>query len=152
VQEVRTAIPLLAAILVGHALYAQEQKPWNVDRLCGRIEYVQKVPARNLSNTVSEKRKNLRGLPIELYEWRNGASCCGDLTHVGATTSGKGGHFEFKPEKPGHYWLTAKWNEKEYKVDVIFEPHKNSTTVCSEQGIQVDDAGNASWWLTITVD
>jgi len=71
---------------------------------------------------------------------------------VGATTSGQSGQFDFKPEKTGHYWLNAKWNGKEYNVAVIFEPQSKSSTICSQQGIQIEADGDASWWVTVTVD
>jgi hypothetical protein len=73
------------------------------------------------------------------------------LDPVDTTTSSRGGQFEFKAVKPGNYWFTANWKEKEYKVALVSEA-KNSATKCSEQGIQIDDEGTASWWITITVD
>jgi hypothetical protein len=87
-----------------------------------------------------------------LYETHNGNSCCNGSKIVDTATSGKNGEFEFKNETKGHYWLTAKWNGREYKVAVVFEPQNKSSTICSQQGIQIEDGGESSWWVTVTVD
>ena len=145
-------VSFLAAVLFAQGLNAQEKKPWTIDCICGRVEYVQRIPVRKQPNTYSDKRTDLKGIPLELYESPEGAPCCEALKNVGSTISGKGGQFEFKVEKAGHYWLTAKWNGRDYKVAVEFEPHKKSSTICSEQGIQMEDGEDASWWATITVD
>ena len=148
----RYAASFLTAILIAQGLNAQEKKPWTVDRICGRVEYLQRVPIRKQPNIYSDKRMDLRGIPLELYESPEGAPCCEALKNVGSTISGKVGQFEFEAEKAGHYWLTAKWNGKDYKVAVEFEPQKKSSTVCSQQGIQMEDGEDASWWVTVTVD
>jgi hypothetical protein len=142
----------LAAILIVQTLNAQVKKPWSVDRICGRVVYLQRIPVRKQPNTYSDKRKDLKGIPLELYEAPEGARCCDALKSVDSIISGKGGQFEFKPAKAGHYWLTAKWNGSDYKVAVEFEPQKKSSTVCSQQGIQMEDGEDASWWMTVTVD
>jgi hypothetical protein len=63
----------------------------------------------------------------------------------------KDGSFEFKT-KPGRFWLATNWSGKEYEVAVVYQPERDSATKCSEQGIALDDAGNADWWLSVTVD
>ena len=126
----KSVASILAAILIAQALHAQERKPWNVDRVCGRIQYVRRIPIKKQPDNFSEKRKDLRGIPLELYESDGGPPCRESLRSVGTTISGKAGQFEFKPEKAGHYWLTAKWNGRDYKVAVVFEPQKKSSTIC----------------------
>jgi hypothetical protein len=74
------------------------------------------------------------------------------LNPVETVTTGRSGHFEFKTKKLGSYWLATSWNGKEYKVAVEYKPTKNSQTLCSDQGIQLDDEGNANWWISIVVD
>jgi hypothetical protein len=143
---------MFATVLVGQALIAQDSKPWNVDRLCGQVEHVQKIPARNKPEISSEKRKPLTGVSLELYEWHEGTACCASSDRKDNTISQKRGYFEFSHESPGRYWLTMKWNGKDHRVPVVLEAPKNSVTLCSEQGIQLDDDGKASWWLTVTVD
>lgn len=148
----KVAAPFLVVILIVLGLNAQEKKPWSVNRICGRVEYVQRIPVRKQPNTYSDKRKYLKGIPLELYESPEGAPCCVALKNVGSTISGRSGQFEFKAEKAGQYWLTAKWSGRDYEVAVEFEPEKKSSTICSQQGIQMEDGEDASWWVAITVD
>ena len=150
-QTVKGAITLLGVILVVQALYAQQKKPWNVNRVCGRVEYVKRIPDKKHPSNYSEKRKNLRGVLLELYESDENPACC-MMKNVGVAISGKAGEFEFKPAKAGRYLLKASWNRKDYQVPINFEPQKKSSTVCSEQGIQIEDDGDANWWVTVTVD
>jgi hypothetical protein len=144
--------PFLAAILVVQGLNAQEKKPWGADQICGRVEYLKRIPEKKHPNSYSEKKKSLKDVRLELYEFDENQARCEGLKTVGSLASGRNGQFEFGPEKPGRYWLIAKWNSKEYKVDVIYEPQKKSSTICSQQGIWIEDDGNASWWITVTVD
>ena len=144
-------ITLLGVILVVQALHAQEKKPWNVDRVCGRVEYVNKIPDKKHPDTYSKKRKALKNVQLELYESGENPSCC-MLKGAGWAISGRAGEFEFKGIKAGHYLLRANWNGKDYQVAINVEPQKESSTACSEQGIQIEDKGEASWWVTVTVD
>ena len=148
----RHALVLLGSILAVPTAHAQERKPWSVDRICGLVEYVHQIPEKKRPNNYSEKRKSLRGVPMELYESGENQTCCDGLRSLGAVISGKKGEFEFGPKQPGHYWLTAKWNDKDYKIGVVYEPQKTSSTICSEQGIQIVDDQDASWWVRVTVD
>jgi hypothetical protein len=149
---VRRPFLILGMIMVVQMLHAQEKNPWRVDRICGRAEYLKRIPERKRPNNYSDKRRSLSGVSLELYEAADNSPCCSEVKNVGSTTSGRGGQFEFNPDRPGRYWLMAKWNGKDYKVAIDFEPKKKSTTVCSEQGIQIEDDGDASWWVTVTVD
>ena len=143
---------LLAVVLVAQTLCAQDKKPWTIGRLCGRLEHVERVPDRKHPETFSETRKALQGVPLVLYERHENESCCGDVTLIYTTMSGKRGLFSFKDVKPGLYWLEATWNERKYRVAVIQEPERKSLAICSEQGLEVNNAGNADWWITVTVD
>jgi len=149
---VRNALSLVALILIAQFSYAQEKKLWNVDRLCGRLEHVQRSPGRHDPNNFSEKRKALRDVPMSLYERRENEACCDGLNAVETTKTGRGGHFALKTKKPGSYWLSTTWNGKNSTVPVIYKPQKSPVTTCSEQGVQLDDQGNAELWITITVD
>ncbi|MBI3476105.1 MAG: hypothetical protein HY010_10260 [Acidobacteria bacterium] len=151
-RRVRKVMGILGLILVVQASYSQEKKPWNVDQICGRVEYLKRIPEKKHTDNYSEKRKSLKDVPLELYESSENQACCEGLKSVGSYVSGRNGQFEFRPEKPGHYWLTAKWNGKEYNVGVVYEPQKKSSTLCSQQGLQIEDDGSASWWITVTVD
>ena len=136
---------IVALVLFAPTLFAQEKKPWQIDRFCGKIEYVQKIPDRKNANAFAEKRKALRDISLALYDKHENEPCCSDLRALETVHTGRGGHFEFKNQKPGNYWLSTNWNGKEYKVAIGFQPDKKSTTMCSQQGIALDDEGNADW-------
>jgi hypothetical protein len=133
-------------------MHSEELKPWNVDRICGRVEFVHRIRDKTSADTYSEQRKTLRGVQLGLSEAGDHEDCCDGLKSVAAVTSGKNGRFEFKQENPGHYWLTANWNGKSYKVRVVYEPQKNSSTLCSQHGIQIEDEKEVGWWKTVSVD
>jgi hypothetical protein len=143
---------LCAMILVGNMLCAQDKKPWNIDRLCGRLEHVEKIPDRKHADIFSEKPKALRDVRLVMYERQENEACCEKLTPIDEIMTGKNGLFNFKDAKPGLYWLAANWDGKEYKSAVVYKPQKSPGTICSQQGLQFDYAGNADWWITVTVD
>jgi len=151
-EGLKRTLAILAALLIGQSSHAQEKKPWDIDRLCGRLEHVQKVPDRKNANTFSENRKPLREVSVSLYGRRENEPCCAGLNALETIQTRKGGRFEFKTTRPGNYWLGMNWSGKEYRLGVVYKPQKNSTTMCSEQGIGLDDEGNADWWVTLTVD
>jgi hypothetical protein len=152
VERVRVAVSLLAALWVIPSLSAQEKKPWEIDSLCGKLEHIGKTPDRRHANNFSEKRKALRDVNLVLYDRRENESCCNSVNVVERVLTRRGGHFDFESKKAGDFWLVSDWHGKYYKLPVTYKPGKASTTVCSEQGIQFDDKGNADWWVTITVD
>jgi hypothetical protein len=89
---------------------------------------------------------------LSVFERSENEACCNGLKAVETTVTGRGGNFEFKTKKLGSYWLTTIWDGKNSAVPVIYERQKDSVTLCSEQGIQLDDHGKAEWWITVTVD
>jgi hypothetical protein len=151
VERVRRIV-LITMLLALASLAAQEKKPWERDRLCGKLDYVRRIPDRKNPGSFSEKRKALRDIPLGLYARHANEACCGSLNAVETSRSGRGGSFAFETKKPGDYWLATNWNGKEYKLAVVYKPEKNSKTLCSEQGIALDDEGNADWWAIVTVD
>jgi hypothetical protein len=122
-----------------------------VDQLCGRIEYVERIPSRKHPDNYSEKRTGLTGLTLDLYVSRDGASCCVDSKRVGTTTSGRGARFDFKPVKEGDYWVSTTWKGKQYNVPVSVGP-PTLAEHCSFEGIAIDEKGNAFWFAAVTVD
>jgi hypothetical protein len=149
---VRGVVLFFALILITLCLCAQEKKPWNVARLCGRVEHVKRTPERHSPDSFAEKRKSLRDVFLNLYERHENVVCCEGVDALETVRAGRGGHFEFKIQKAGDYWLTSNWNGKASKIAVVYEPQKVLANNCSEQGIQLDDEGNAGWWITVTVD
>jgi hypothetical protein len=146
-------LPLVAVVVVsGCQIMAQPKKEWEVERICGRVEHVQRIRDRKFSDTFSERRQGLRDLMLSLFERRDGEPCCDALVALETARTGRGGRFEFKAKKPGNFWLTTNWNAKEYKVAVVNKQQRDSSATCSKQGIGLDDSGNADWWVTITLD
>ena len=143
---------ILVLAMSGLSLFAQEQKVWNTDRLCGQLDHVVRIPDRKKANTISEKRNGLRDVSLTLYQQQDKEACCSNLKAMETIRTGRGGHFELKTRVPGRYWLAANWNGREYKVAIAFKPQKNSTTMCSRQGIDLDDEGEAGVWETIELD
>ena len=147
----KSFVLVIAPTLLLASLAAQERKPWQVDKLCGKLEYANKTPNRKDANTFSEKRKALREILLELYERRVNQVCCENMNAVETTTTGRGGHFEFRTKKAGNFWLATKWGGKDYRLPVVYKPEKNSAAVCSQQGIALDGDGNGERWEIVTV-
>jgi Prealbumin-like fold domain len=143
---------LLVTILSRQVHAQEEHQPWRVYRLCGRLEHVQRISGRKHSEHVAERRRPLRDASFSLYVRRENELCCNGLISIATSQTRKDGQFEFKNQKPGNYWLTANWGEKDYTTAVVFQPQKDSMTLYSGQGLQLDDQGNPNWWLTRTLD
>jgi len=77
----KLAASILTVILIVQGLNAREKNPWSVDHICGRVQYLQRIPIRKQPNNYSDKRKDLRGIPLELYESPEAAPCCDGLYH-----------------------------------------------------------------------
>jgi len=152
VEGVRAIVPILVLALLGPRLFSQEKQPWVVDRLCGKLDHLVPTPDRKNPSTVSEKRTALRDIQVILSERQDDQPCCDSSTKLETVRTRRGGYFEFKHAIAGDYWLSTNWMGKEYKIPVNFKPQKNSTTMCSQQGIDLDDQGNAGCWATVTVD
>ena len=130
---------------------AQQEKKWNVARLCGRVDQLQEIQDRKLANASSERRRGLRDLPMSLYQRRDDRTCCQGLVVLENARTARNGRFEFKTKNPGDFWITTYWNARQYKLAVTNEQLENSAT-CSAQGIDLDGNGHANWWVTITLD
>ena len=148
----KTLATFFMLLLIGQILCAQEKKPWSVDRLCGRVDHVEEIPDRKNANTYTETRKALRDVALALYERRDSEACCNSSSLADKITTNRSGDFDFRNKKAGLYWLTTNWHGKQYQIAVEYKPEKDSVTKCSQQGISVDSAGNANWWVTVTVD
>ena len=128
-------------------LHSQEKKPWEISQLCGRVDYVQRMPGGKSADTFVEKRRAIPDLIVELYE-----SSASNQPLDSARTD-KRGRFEFKTTHAGCYWLSMNWNNcRKCGLAVVFVPAKTSEATCSRQGIAIDDDGSAAWWVSIDVD
>jgi hypothetical protein len=152
VEGVRWTVSIVALLLLGPRLFAQEKKPWEIDRLCGKLDHVVRTPDRKNPSFISEKRTGLRDIQLTLFERHDDQACCESSTAIETVRTGRGGHFEFKRAKAGNYWLSTNWKGREYTITVSIKPEKNSMTMCSQQGVDLDDEGDAGCWATVTVD
>ena len=105
-------------------MFAQESNLWETDRLCGRLQHVERIPDRELENVFSDRRHGLRHLSLALYEQQNSLACCDGLSAMETVTTGKGGRFEFKTKNRREFWLVTNWNNQEYRPPVVYQPHK----------------------------
>jgi hypothetical protein len=149
VERVKAAA-IAGTILATHialSVQAQEKKPWKVSELCGRVDYVQRMPEGKSAATFIEKRRPIPNLIIELYE------SSGSNKSIDSARTDKRGGFEFKNPQAGSYWLSMNWNScRKCGLAVVFAPAKSSGATCSRQGIAIDDVGSANWWTTVDVD
>jgi hypothetical protein len=143
-------ILVLVCCLLAPSLQAQEKKVVEVDRLCGRLEHVERTPDREYPSISSEKRSGLRGVDLALYDRRDNESCCiGSAIETARTR--RGGRFNFETKRPGTFWIASNWNGRDYRLPVIYKPEKTSEINCSNQGIEINDKGTSIWWATVTV-
>lgn len=139
--------------LVSHAQETHDTSKWHVmDRLCGRLVHAEQKRALDGGVAPTEKQRSLSKVPLEIYEWKDGTPCCEGLKMAGSVVTGWRGSFEFKKAPPGLYWVVARWNDKQYQLQVKFAPDRKSRTECLEQGFQIDSQGRLDEWITVTVD
>jgi len=130
--------PLLIFLTVlsfGVSGQAVDAEKWNtVERMCGKVEWVEKMPSKHDSNSYEEKRKSIKEAEVRLYQREGDAPCCGtNPSHAKAVTN-RVGIFEFKNIAPGKYWLVIVTEAKQYSHAVTYTPDaKNKEPiVCSD--------------------
>ena len=120
------------------------------DRVCGRL-YGTAVPERK-DPQVLKPRKALSRVLLQLYQWQEGVPCCSGLNLVESVTTKRGGEFEFKKATSGRYFVVVNWNGFSPSLEITVAHKPSSRTVCSEQGLQIEDKDKLGKWMTITVD
>jgi hypothetical protein len=148
---VSAAVLFLAATLILQLAQNPEPVPRQVNRLCGRLDYANRIKVGDNAYTYSN-RNVLKAVDLELYRANGDRPCCADLERVAVATSDKKGRFAFRRAAAGPYWVKGEWNSKQFKLPIVFKPENDSATQCSEQGILLDDGGKAEWWLGVSVD
>jgi hypothetical protein len=89
-----------------------EVKWQNVDQLCGQVELA--APTKKTIVVNGKKETRLYNTPLknaEVILYRGTATdktCCGSLTPVARTRSGKLGEFDFSGFQRGLYWLQVR--------------------------------------------
>ena len=51
---------ILGLILVAQ-VHAQQKRPWSVDRICGRVEYVKRIPEKKHTKQLFGKEEESQG-------------------------------------------------------------------------------------------
>ncbi|SRR6266498_1807566 len=141
---------LLVCMVLLTALNARKKEHKVFSRLCGVVDHVEYVPAHGSAK--EQKKTQLSEIPMVLYEGDENTGCCDNLKKIGDLSTGKHGDFDFKDVAPGNYWLSMRWNEKDYKIAFTHPVSHEADATCSSQGIDLQADGKADWWMTITVD
>ena len=147
----KVTLPFLVLLLMLPMVQAQ-QGVREVDRLCGRLQYIRRIPDHQYANVLSEERKPLRGVNLVLCERRQNEPCCKGASAMETVRTRRGGRFDFRNKRAGDFWLVANWSGRDYRIPVTYKPVKELTTVCSEQGLDLDDEANAGWSVAITLE
>jgi hypothetical protein len=137
---------LLYAMPKANAASQQMDRVNTLDRLCGRLFYVESPDTRHAKST------SLPKVDVGLYRKDGDASCCVGSTPVAEALTGRSGKFEFKKVPAGVYWIVVNSHGREYKMVIRYEPVKENPTACSELLYQVDDAGHFNLKALVTLD
>jgi hypothetical protein len=100
-----------------------DPEKWNtVERMCGKAEWVDEIPAKGKTAESEEKAKPLRKARVRLYFRKNEPSCCEPKSLIGQVVTGKKGEFEFlvKDLFPGKYWVTVDLDGKRYSLPINY--------------------------------
>ncbi|HSS95719.1 MAG TPA: hypothetical protein VLK33_01745 [Terriglobales bacterium] len=150
------ALVLVFLAMCCQSFQAQEQsdtkKMATLDRLCGRLEHVEYLPVKNAANSFTTKTKALKHVTLRLYESKAGVECCKSFSTIEEVNTGLNGNFKFKTKNAGLYWLVAVIDGNEHKMDIRFQPQKQTDTLCINQYFQIDNSGNFGIAETVTVD
>jgi hypothetical protein len=125
----------LAVLPAGASGQAVDAEKWNtVERMCGKAEWVEKIPSKHDPNSYEEKRKSIKKAEVRLYQREGDAPCCGTNPPVAQSVTNREGIFEFKNIMPGKYWLVIVTGVKQYSHAVTYTPDaKNKEPiVCSD--------------------
>jgi hypothetical protein len=108
---------LLALQAVPAVPQVVDQEKWNtVERMCGKLEWVEEIPLKGKIAEFEEKSTPLKNADVRLYHRQNEPSCCVTALLIGRTVTNKRGEFEFNVEDlfPGNYWVMVELNGKQY--------------------------------------
>jgi len=120
--------------------------PYPVSQLCGKLVHVSET---------ARTRRNLRGIPVELFRRSGEVSCCDGLMPIAKATTGHWGSFKFKNAASGPYWIVAHLDGRQYQMAIQYEPKKDGAVpLCSNCFYEINDSGEMkySWSMTVTVD
>jgi hypothetical protein len=147
----------LATVCVTATAFANAEdssptRDWRTfSRLCGRLEYMWTVPEGRQHKILVEHRKPLSKILLELFPWREGVSCCSDLTLVESVTTKRDGSFDFTSSSPGKYFVVAHWKGA-HRLETEITRSNGQQDDCTAQGLDIDESGRLDKFLTIKLD
>jgi len=116
-------ILVLALLGGGSRPQADDSEKWNtVERMCGKLEWLEEIPVKGTTDTFNEKRMPVKKAEVRLYRRENDSPCCGATLFVTNAVTNRAGEFEFKKAVPGRYWIVAIVDGKEYSHAIKFAP------------------------------
>lgn len=148
--------PFLFLALLGISSPPQkvDLEKWNtVDRMCGKLEHVEKIRARGGTEAVKEKSEPIKKADIRLYQREKGSACCDAALPVAKTTSSKRGEFSFSAVIPDSYWLVVRVGGQDFALALSYAPNgKNKLEAsCTELLYEVGN-GELQLKRIVTVD
>ena len=132
----KTALLIFLAVLpFGASGQVVDAEKWNtVERMCGKAEWVEKIPSKHDPNSYEEKRKSVKKAEVRLYQREGDVPCCGTNPPIAQSVTNREGIFKFKNIVSGKYWLVIVTGVKQYSHAVTYTPDaKNKEPiVCSD--------------------
>ena len=129
-MTVRSVLLLAALASISPSQTVDPEKLNTVERMCGKVEQVDRSPFAGATSTYGEWRKPIKNAVVRLYHREKDLPCCETAALVEATITNKGGNFSFKNSVPGKYWIVILVEGKEYSHALkYFRESKNKVEV-----------------------
>jgi len=144
----RLAILMTVAFLSAQAAGPREE----VGLLCGNLVHREYTPSKNAPDTLLVKDNALRNVSLRLYPVQDGEPCCGSRSPSAETVSGHGGHFKFRKQSAGDYWVVASYKSRDFVTSIQYRPRGSHDVSCSELTYAIEDSGRFGVGRTITVE
>ena len=112
-----------------------------MEKLCGRLEQIDRVPDKTLPGMYSDKSRPVKDARLVAYEGRSNGECCDNSRVAGETKSNKSGNFEFKGLTKGYYWLVTTVDRQEYRMPIRIGKLQDKQPVCSQMAFAIDATG-----------
>ncbi len=125
-------ILLIGSLLFSSVPQGVDTEKWNtVGRMCGKLEWVEKIPVNRKGTEFEEKSKPLKKVDIRLYRRESESSCCATGQPIARVMTNGRGEFDFKNLVPGSYWMVVEVDGKQYSHAIKYVPSKAESS-CSD--------------------
>jgi hypothetical protein len=116
-------ILLIGSLLFFSVPQGADTEKWNtVGRMCGKLEWVEKIPVNRKGTEFEEKSKPLKKVDIRLYRRESESSCCGTEQPIARGVTNGRGEFGFKNLASGSYWMEVEVDGKQYSLAIKYVP------------------------------